>query len=640
MAISKIQSFLSLPSEEFIDMFKPIQYGDIKGILILSNKRVIFAKEKGLAFKSYNTIFSVELTTLADMQVLAQAEAKSVKLGEYVVASQDIGGLIQFYNERIFAQVQTSKGLVKYKEQWMKPEEKFEQEQKDKGFVKYKDEWMTPEEKFKREQVDKGLVEYKGRWMKPRKKFEQEMQDKGFVKYKGKWMTPEEKFEQEQKDKCLLKFMGRWGTPEQVEKWKKLYAGLTSDFMDRSPHEFEDFIAELFMRMGYSTERTPLTSDYGADVIAKKGEEAIAVQVKRNKPGNDVGVKDVNQVLGSMYRYNANKAIVITTSDFTLAARKLAKTAPVDLWNRTKLYEMIERHFFGESKEKSIMEEVSSKKREIVGWLRKARALYDLQKYHEAIEACEWVLELTKDFGGLEEAVAAAWTYKGSCLYGLTKFEEAIECFDKALEINPTFQAAQKAKTIVQEEIDKQHVELHEKEGESEAPIAQTILTGNLNLTAKGNYSNMTILHVAENNEFTCPITCMYYDKQDRPFGCPKWNLMTQKLMKDRLVCTTVLVRVKNVSSQLLVLEDRHFLAFDSFGNQHNGDSLCFELHPKKYGHLVNWYKLYSNAQVTCLLCFPQLPADCKITRIVGETWIAEHGIHRHVETQDIKIAK
>jgi len=642
--ISKIESVLSLsPDEEVVDVFKPIRHGDVKGILILTNKQVIFVEEMGVVFKSYKAVFFVKLQDLAEIQKLSVTDAESVKLGEFEVSSPNIEGLAKFFNDRIFPQVQRSKGLVEYKGKWMTPEERFEREQSDRGLVKFKGEWMTPEEKFEREQLDKGLVKYKGSWMTPEEKIEKEMLDKGLVRYKGQWMTLEEKFEQEQRDKGLLKFMGRWGTPEQVDKWKKLYAGLTSDFMDRSPHEFEDFIAELFTRMDYSTERTPLTSDYGADVIAKKGKEVIAIQVKRNKPGNDVGVKDVNQVLGSMYRYKADKAIVITTSDFTSAARKLATTAPVNLWNRTKLYEMIERYYFGESRP-SITSEIFAKKREAVKWSRKALNLMDLGRYEDAIEAWDWYLEFTdlKWF----KAIAEAWNNKGVCLFKLGRFEEAIKCYDKALEINPSLQITRNNKAIIQKQIEESHVKLREEEEGSKVPVSKTVLEENLNLTAKGKYSEMTILHVVENNEFQCPKTCTYYDRQDDHLFCPKSNLMTLDFVKDRLVCTTVLVRVKNVSSQLLALEPRSFLAFDSFGNQYIGKSLCFELHPKKYARLGDGYssdtnKLYGNAQVTCLLCFPQLPSDSKIVRMVYENRVyTELGYITRVETQDIKIIR
>jgi hypothetical protein len=313
----KIKSVLSLPQDEqVVGVFKPVQYGDIKGILILADKQLVFIEEKGFISKSFKTVFSIALADISEMQKISTASANCVKLGLVEVTSSNMEGLVRFRNDRIFPQVQKLKGLVDYKGKW-----------------------MTPEDRLENEQLDKGLV-----------------------KFKGEWMTPREKFEKEQRAKGLIQFMGRWGNADQVDRWKKLYGGLASDFADRSPHEFEDFIAELFTKMDYSTERTPLTGDYGADVIAKKGEEVIAVQVKKNKLGNDVGVKDVNQVLGSMHRYKANKAIVITTSDFTLAARKLATTAPVDLWNREKLYEMIERRFFGESEERSITDDITAKK--------------------------------------------------------------------------------------------------------------------------------------------------------------------------------------------------------------------------------------------------------------------------------------
>lgn len=599
--ISKIKSgLLTSPNEEVVDIFKPVRYRNLKGILILTDKQVIFAEEKGTIFKSYVSVSSAKLLDLAEIEKLPRATTSSIRLGQFEVSSPNIEGLVKFYNERIFSQVQRLKGLVEYK-----------------------GEWMTSEEKFEREQLDKGLV-----------------------KFKGKWMTPEEKFEKEQKAKGLVKFMGRWGTPEQVDKWKKLYAGLTCDFMDRSPIEFEQFIAELFTKMGYSTSTTPSSADYGADVIAKKDNETIAIQVKRYKPDNKVGVKEVNQVLGSMYRYNADKAIVITTSDFTRAVRKLARTAPLELWNRAKLYEMVERYFFGEHEGKSVIEEISSKKREIIAWFRKGLALSALQKYQEAVEAYEWVLELTKHMDGLEEISAEAWNNKGFCLSKLGKLEDAMECFDKALEINPTLQIAKNNKMILQEDIEKQHVELHEKEEKGEAPITKTILAENLNLTAKGEYSEITILHVVENNQFQCPKSCTYFNEQTYSYSCPKRSLMIQKLEKDRLVCTTVVVKVRNISSQLLVLESEHFLAFDSFGNQYVGGGLCSRLHPNKYTHLrdeyylCGAYYLYNDAQVTCLLCFPQLPPDSKIIRMVYNCWVAEKGCYKHVDIQDIKITR
>jgi len=409
---SKIKSDLSLSlDEEVVDIFQPVRYKNIwgkreKGILVLTNNQIIIAKKEGIIFKSYKLVFCIRLVDITDIEKISTDyrprwfRAERVKFGDFIVSSSYEEKLIEFYNDLIFPQVQRSKGLVEYKGNWMTSEDKYEKEMLEKGFVKYKDQWVTLE-----------------------------------------------KFEDEQKDKGLVKFMGRWGTPKQVDRWKKIYAGLSSDFLDRSPREFEEFITELFTKMGYSASTTSISADYGADVIAKKDNENIAIQVKRYKLGNKVGVKDVNQVLGSMYRYNANKAIMITTSYFTSAAKKLARTAPVELWNRTKLYEMIERYFFGDS-EQSITATIVERENEAIKWGKKAYNLYNLGKYEDAIESYEWFLELAKDFKKYEGLHKEAWNNIGVCLIKLGKVKEAIEYFDKVLEIDPEYQLAKNNKEI------------------------------------------------------------------------------------------------------------------------------------------------------------------------------------------------
>jgi len=74
-------------------------------------------------------------------------------------------------------------------------------------------------------------------------------------------------------------------------------------------------------------------------VIAKKDDEVIVVQVKKYAAENKVGAPDVQKLLGSMWKYKATRAIFITTSDFTQAARAQTANAPIELWNGRKLYE-------------------------------------------------------------------------------------------------------------------------------------------------------------------------------------------------------------------------------------------------------------------------------------------------------------
>jgi restriction system protein len=195
-------------------------------------------------------------------------------------------------------------------------------------------------------------------------------------------------------------FMGFRGTPEQVEKWRDIYSGIITGFSDRSPQDFERFVEKLFKSMGYSTIVTPLSRDFGADVIARGAEEAISIQAKRFGPKQLVGVQDVNQVLGSMHRYSTNKAILITTSGFTAAAEKAASTAPIELWDNKKLQEMIKSYLFPTPKESRLFSAILEVEREraksigrVMGQIRKKIVEIQTQpppvEEHEPIEEIE-----------------------------------------------------------------------------------------------------------------------------------------------------------------------------------------------------------------------------------------------------------
>jgi len=158
-----------------------------------------------------------------------------------------------------------------------------------------------------------------------------------------------EQFEKEQMAKGLVKFVDRlgrerWGTPEQVREWKIVDIGMRDHFAKYSPREFERFIAELFTKMGFKVELGPGVKDFGADIIAKRGTDSVVIQVKKWRTGHNIGAKEVQKALGSMWKFKANKAIIITTSDFTIYAEEQAKGAPIELWNYRILCEMIENY--------------------------------------------------------------------------------------------------------------------------------------------------------------------------------------------------------------------------------------------------------------------------------------------------------
>lgn len=116
-------------------------------------------------------------------------------------------------------------------------------------------------------------------------------------------------------------------------------------FQDINPYDFEKFMAHLFRADGYTVQETEYSGDYGADLILTKDDTVTAVQVKRYAPGSPVSVGDVNQVIGACSYYKADDALVVTTSNFTSSAIKLAKSSNVVLWNWDRLEKYISTVF-------------------------------------------------------------------------------------------------------------------------------------------------------------------------------------------------------------------------------------------------------------------------------------------------------
>lgn len=107
--------------------------------------------------------------------------------------------------------------------------------------------------------------------------------------------------------------------------------------------EFEQFVALLFKKMGYLAKTTKASADQGIDVIAEKMGKKIGIQTKcySDKVGNSA----VQQVVAGLSHYNCSKGIVITNNYFTDAAKVLAQSNNVILWDREKLNEKISELF-------------------------------------------------------------------------------------------------------------------------------------------------------------------------------------------------------------------------------------------------------------------------------------------------------
>jgi restriction system protein len=107
--------------------------------------------------------------------------------------------------------------------------------------------------------------------------------------------------------------------------------------------EFENFVGVLYKAMGYKTEVTQASNDYGADVIVIKDQIKTVIQVKNYK--NPVGLGAVQEVNTAKGHYKADEAMIITSSpSFTAQARREAKLLRIKLIARDELEKLINKY--------------------------------------------------------------------------------------------------------------------------------------------------------------------------------------------------------------------------------------------------------------------------------------------------------
>lgn len=111
------------------------------------------------------------------------------------------------------------------------------------------------------------------------------------------------------------------------------------DFTKLKGYEFEEYLKNLFRLLGYTVIRTSLSGDQGADLIISKDNEKIVVQAK--KYNKKVSNRAIQEIVAAKNHYKATRTIVVTNSSFTKSAIDLALSNDVELWDGTKLEDII-----------------------------------------------------------------------------------------------------------------------------------------------------------------------------------------------------------------------------------------------------------------------------------------------------------
>src|SRR5689334_12007944 len=87
--------------------------------------------------------------------------------------------------------------------------------------------------------------------------------------------------------------------------------------------EFEDHVARIARSVGVPVIMTPLSGDWGVDLIVGHRPDRLAVQCKRQS--RPVGAGAVQEVVAGAPMQDCAKTMVVTNHEFTPAAHKLAE---------------------------------------------------------------------------------------------------------------------------------------------------------------------------------------------------------------------------------------------------------------------------------------------------------------------------
>jgi restriction system protein len=122
------------------------------------------------------------------------------------------------------------------------------------------------------------------------------------------------------------------------------------NLLDLDGYEFEKLILQLFEAIPEFGEvrRTRSRADGGIDLVAVNTTPfvggRVAIQAKRYAAHHKVDIAAVREIVGSISQREFNKGIIITTSDFTKAAREEAARLGVELYERERLLWLL-RHY-------------------------------------------------------------------------------------------------------------------------------------------------------------------------------------------------------------------------------------------------------------------------------------------------------
>ncbi|OTA41530.1 MAG: hypothetical protein A6D92_05915 [Symbiobacterium thermophilum] len=133
-------------------------------------------------------------------------------------------------------------------------------------------------------------------------------------------------------------WIGEW----RREKAEARFRGADLAAVDQmSGQEFLQYLAYLFRSAGFTVQFTPPVGNYGVDLVLTHPTTEQRIAVRAHRADDPVDPIPVMTVESSRLLYGCERAMVVTSGEFTEEAREQGEAANVILVDRTRLQEMM-----------------------------------------------------------------------------------------------------------------------------------------------------------------------------------------------------------------------------------------------------------------------------------------------------------
>jgi HJR/Mrr/RecB family endonuclease len=127
----------------------------------------------------------------------------------------------------------------------------------------------------------------------------------------------------------------------EVKRLKDYYIPKIEDIYSLNPFEFEDFVSDIFVNLGYRVNQTKKTNDQGRDAIMHKSGKKYLLECKRYDFQRSSGRPEIQKFHSAIVHDDAAGGFFVTTGKFTDTAVLFAHGKEIELIDGDKI-----RHLF------------------------------------------------------------------------------------------------------------------------------------------------------------------------------------------------------------------------------------------------------------------------------------------------------